>query len=187
MKKLYYFHVAVHGDGELQSLLSKSTSQSKQQRVRERERGYQIQRHWENSGSRGRIHQAIATHDTNSNAALLYLLRNLKKKLTRVGYIGIFAFFNRFGIRKPPVLVVVISFSCYVLMLCPHASNAQKRLAQKVLTRDGDLRLPHENLRYILQIPWTKRIHNSKKNDIRTVKLNVIKHNNIQYYKINNK
>ena len=38
MKKLYYFHVAVHGDGELQSLLSKSTSQSKQQRVRERER-----------------------------------------------------------------------------------------------------------------------------------------------------
>ena len=39
MKKLYYFHVAVNGDGELQSLLSKSTSQSKQQRVRERERG----------------------------------------------------------------------------------------------------------------------------------------------------
>ena len=38
----------------------------------------------------------IRQHDTNSNAALLYLLRNLKKKLTGVGYIGILAFFNRF-------------------------------------------------------------------------------------------
>ena len=38
----------------------------------------------------------IRQHDTDSNAALLYLLRNLKKKLTRVGYIGILAFSNRF-------------------------------------------------------------------------------------------
>ena len=135
--------------------------------------------------------QAIATHDTNSNTAPLYLLRNLKKKMTGVDYHWNFCIFQYIpmglGIRKPPVLVVVISFSCYVLMWCPHASNAQKRLVQQVLTRDGNLRLPHENFRYILQIPWTKRIHNSKKNDIRTVKLSVIKHNNIQYYKINNK
>ena len=73
-------------------MLSKSTSQSKQQRVRERE------------GIRYKDTEKIVAvgveyirqHDTNSNAALLYLLRNLKKKLTGVGYIGISAYFNRF-------------------------------------------------------------------------------------------
>ena len=40
--------------------------------------------------------QAIATHDTNNNVALLGMLRNLKKKLAVVGYNGIFTFFSRF-------------------------------------------------------------------------------------------
>ena len=46
---------------------------------------------------------AIATHHTNSNAALLCLLRNLKKKLTGVGYTEFLCFSvdsNGFGNKE---------------------------------------------------------------------------------------
>ena len=118
-----------------------------------------MQRPWENSGSRGRVHQAIATHDTNSNAALSLCSETWRRSWLGWATLEFLCFSvdsTCLGIRKPLVLVVVISFSCYVLLWCPHASNAQKIFTRKVLSRDGNLRLPHEFPRTILQIPWTE-------------------------------
>ena len=126
--------------------------------MRERERQWKMQRlrNWENSGSTG---NSNTWHQQQCCTALY--AQKLEEEAGCGGLQWNFYVFQYIstglGIRKPPVLVGVISFSCYVLMWCSHASNAQKLFTRKFLTWDGNLRLPHEIPRNILQISRTKR------------------------------